>query len=84
MKVRSAIEPQEIEIIGNFVYVASNITPYAETVDGRVNRGYEYECEKYSKDEYLIKLARENANLKQEIIDTQLALVELYEAGDIE
>lgn len=83
MKVRSSIRPQEIEITGNSVLVASNITPYEEEYDGHTISGYEYDCDEYSKDAYLIKLARENQQLKQEVIDTQLALVELYEAGDV-
>lgn len=82
MKVRSATRPQDIEITATSVLVASDITPYEEIVFDNVMRGYEYECTEYSKDEYLIKLARENAQLKQDIIDTQLALVELYEAGE--
>ena len=83
MKVRSSIKPEPIEVTANSVLVATNITPYEEEFDGRIFRGYEYECREYTKDEYLIKLARENASLKQDIIDTQLALVELYEGGDV-
>lgn len=82
MKVRSSVRPQDIEITSTYVLVSSNVTPYREEVDGRVREGFEYECEQYSKDEYLIKLAHENAQLKQDILDTQLALVELYEAGE--
>jgi len=50
-------------------------------VDGYVESGYSYDYIGYSKDEYLMKLAKENNNLQQELIDTQLALVELYEGG---
>lgn len=84
MKVRSTVRPRDIEITATSVLVATNVVPYEEEVDGRVMRGYEYECTTYTKDEYLVKLAHENAQLKQDIIDTQLALVELYEAGDVE
>ena len=82
MKVRSALRPKDVEIMGDQVLIASDITPYEEEIDGHTRTGYEYDCDTYSKDEYLIKLARENEQLKQDIIDTQLALVELYEAGD--
>lgn len=84
MKVRSAIRPKDVEILGNQVLIASNIVPYEEEIDGHIRAGFEYECVSYTKDEYLIKLTQENAQLKQDIIDTQLALVELYEAGDVE
>lgn len=84
MKVRSSVRPQDIEVTANSVLVASNITPYEEEVFGQVISGYEYECKKYTKDEYLVYLTRANAQLKQDLLDTQLALVELYEAGDVE
>ena len=83
MKVRGTLRPNEIEIMGDWVLVATNITPYEEVIDGYTRTGYEYDCKQYSKDEYLLYLARENAKLQQDIIDTQLALVELYEAGEV-
>lgn len=79
MKVRSKVRPQEIEITSDKVAIASNITPYREEFDDRIMEGYEYDCEIITKDEYLLRLAHENAELRQEILDTQLALVELYE-----
>jgi hypothetical protein len=54
MKVRSATRPQDIEITATSVLVASNITPYEETVFDTVIKGFEYECTEYSKDEYLL------------------------------
>jgi hypothetical protein len=77
--VRSSARPQDIEITNNAVYLAKNIAPYEEDFDGRVVKGFQYDCFEYTKDEYLIKLTQENANLHEQIIDTQLALVELYE-----
>ena len=74
MKVRSAVQPQEIEIIGNFVYVASNITPYEETVDGYTKSGYEYECTRYTKDEYLLRQQAEIASLAQELQAAKILL----------
>lgn len=82
-KVHSIARPLDIEITANAVYVASNITPYEEEIDGRIISGYEYTCTDYTKDEYLVKLAQENVNLKQQILDTQLALTEIYEGGDV-
>lgn len=81
MKVRSSIKPEPIQVTANSVLVATDVTPYEEEYDGRVFSGYEYECREYTKDEYLIELARKNAALKRDLLDTQLALVELYEGG---
>lgn len=40
---------------------------------------YEYDEIQYTKDEYIEVLANKNKELNNQIIDTQLALVELYE-----
>ena len=59
MKVRSATQPQAIEMLADKVLVASNITPYEEEYDGRVSTGYEYDCECYTKDEYILLMAQQ-------------------------
>lgn len=79
--IKGAVRPQDVLIQGNQVYVASDIQPFTMETDGQVSTGYQYTWTVYDKDEYLIKLAHENAQLKQDIIDTQLALVEIYEGG---
>lgn len=81
--VSAAARPQDIVIQNDIVLIASNIVPFEEAFDeDHTVSGFEYDCTIYSKDEYLLKLARENEELKQDIIDTQLALIELYEGGD--
>lgn len=82
-KMRGNVRPSEIELTPKSVLVATNITPYEEEIDGRTFSGFEYDYIEYSMEEYLLKLTLENADLKQQIIDTQLALVELYEGGDM-
>ena len=79
--IHSVTEPAAVEITDNLILVAKNIHPYSAVMEEQEVQGYEYDCTEYTKDEYLMKLARENAQLKQDILDTQLALVELYEAG---
>lgn len=69
---RGTTRPQEIEITASYVFIASNITPFEEELDGRIFSGYEYDYIQYSKDEYIAKL-------HQDVIDTQLALCDLYE-----
>ena len=59
MKVRSSVRPQEITITPNQVFIASNITAYEEEVEGHTISGFEYDCEIYSKDEYIASLAQE-------------------------
>ena len=81
--IKGSARPQDVLIQGDQVYVASDIKPYSITADNHLIEGYTYTWTVYNKDEYIIKLAHENAQLKQDIIDTQLALVELYEGGDL-
>lgn len=60
MKVRSSVRPQEIEITPTYVLIASNIESYEEqTIDGRTVSGFEYDCEQYTKDEYILLLAQQ-------------------------
>lgn len=41
--------------------------------------GYEFNMVQYSKDEFILQQATDNAALQQQITDTQLALCEVYE-----
>ena len=41
-RVHSKERPQEIEMTSNAVYLAENIVPYKETIDGHTLEGYEY------------------------------------------
>ncbi len=80
-KVRSTVEPVEVEITETRVFVASNITPVTETGNepGEGFSGFEYDLLEYTKDEYIKLQADRNTALEQQITDTQLALVEVYE-----
>ncbi len=73
-KIHSAARPQDIEITQNAVYIAKNITPYEETIDGRVVTGYEYDCEDYTKDEYLIHQNEKIASLEEELKAAKILL----------
>jgi hypothetical protein len=72
--VRSSARPQDIEITQNAVYIAKNITPYEETIDGRVVTGYEYDCEDYTKDEYLIHQNETITSLEEELKAAKILL----------
>lgn len=77
---RGPVRPNEIEMTASAVFIASNITPYTKDYDGKTEEGFEYEYVGYTKDEYIFKLACDNKKLQQDLVDTQLALCELYEA----
>lgn len=78
-KVRGAIRPPVYDITDEYIYIASNVQPYEEIVDGYVNSGYEYDYVAYTKNEYLILLINQNNDLQAELLDTQSALCDVYE-----
>lgn len=62
-KVKSSVRPQSIELTSDKVFVASNIEEYQETIDGREINGYQYDCICYSKDEYILLMAQNSADV---------------------
>ena len=73
-KVRSSVRPQTIEFTPNTVLIASNITPYEIEVDDRVLSGFEYDCEEYTKDEYMVLQNNKIAALEEELQATKILL----------
>lgn len=72
---QSTVKPQEIEILDTKVFVSSDI----EEVSSDDFAGYEYNLVEYSKDEYIKLQAEQNNSLSNQVTDTQLALIEVYE-----
>lgn len=79
-RVRGTTEPPKTEITSRCVFLASNITVHTEIIDGEAQEVYEYDYIGYSKDEYLSQINAENVALKDELLDTQSALCDIYEA----
>lgn len=67
-----SVQPPEIEITDTSVFMASNVQPYQADIDGHIVNGYRYDYIEYTKDEYIAKL-------HQDVLDTQLALCDIYE-----
>ena len=73
-KVYSSDTPNEIEITGSGVFVASNIEPYTTTVDGYEVTGYQYDCIEYTKDEFLLQQTNKVTELEQELSAAKILL----------
>lgn len=71
----STSKPKAIEVKSDSVFIATNITPYQQVIEDHIVKGYSYSCIQYDKDEYIAKL-------HEDIMETQMALVELYEGGE--
>ena len=56
-KVRSSVQPPEIQVTASLVLVASNIQEYEQSVEGQIIVGYEYDYDIYTKDEYILIMA---------------------------
>jgi len=69
---RSTVKPEPMILDEHSVWIHSNIEEVEETVGEKVFSGYEFNMVQYTKDEYISKL-------DDQLTDTQLALVEVYE-----
>lgn len=63
--VRSNEQPQLIQILNNNIIIPSNIHEYNITTDDGAMQGYEYDCDIYNKDEYLIIIAQQAQHIAQ-------------------
>lgn len=79
-KVRSTVKPDEIVIDEFSVWQYTDIQEVSENV-GEENEfvGYGFNMVQYDKNEFILKQAKENAELSEQITQTQIALTEVYE-----
>lgn len=73
-KVYSSIQPQNIKITDNAVFIATNVESYTKTIDGHTQTGYMYDCIEYTKDEYLIIQNSKITALAQELQAAKILL----------
>ena len=73
-QLHSVSRPQDIEITSNAVFVANDITPYEQQMDGRIINGYTYNCIEYTKDEYLLLQSTRIAALQEELDAAKILL----------
>lgn len=74
-KVRSTTKPDEIVIDEFSVWENRNIKAISENEFV----GYEFDMIQYDKNEFILKQAKENSELSEQITQTQVALTEVYE-----
>ena len=79
-KVYSNSIPKELEINASQVLIASNIESYEKESEGQVETIYKYDYVSYTKDEYIELLSNQNKQLSVELLDTQMALCDIYES----
>jgi hypothetical protein len=83
--VRGSVEQAKNLIVGkDTVYVHTDIKQIFEDREGKPIDGlYEYHEIQYTKDEYIKLISEQNDKLEQELIDTQIAIVEIFESMEV-
>lgn len=81
---QSTIEPKEFEINPYKVFITKNVQVVENNsgVDEEktVETFYQYDLYEYTHEEYIDILRETNETLQQEVLDTQMALCDIYEA----
>ena len=69
--------PNSVEMFNNQVFIPQNIREFSEeTIDGSIT-GYVFDCDVYTKDEYIILMAQQTqriAQLEDELSATKILL----------
>lgn len=78
-RTRSDTEPMAVQITETKVFVASNVETYSEVIEDETITGFEFDYTEYEKDEYIQMLKTENDELETNMLNTQVALCEVYE-----
>jgi hypothetical protein len=79
-KVKSTIKPESVVIDDYSVWENTNIEAVSENVGTETEfNGFEYNMAQYDKNEYILKQAQANAELSDQLTETQLALCDVYE-----
>lgn len=79
-KVKSTIKPESVVIDDYSVWENTNIEAVSENVGTETEfNGFEYNMVQYDKNEYILKQAKANAELSDQLTETQLALCDVYE-----
>ncbi len=76
---RSTTVPDEIRVDEQSVWFADDITEVTVADEEGTHIEYEYTLIQYTKDEYIHNLINDNQTLQEELTNTELALVEVYE-----
>lgn len=73
--IHSNGQPDSIQLINDKVYISTNVHTYNETKEGHLIEGYEYDCDIYTKDEYIILMAQQTNRITQ--LEDELAAAKI-------
>ncbi len=78
-RIRSTVRPEPLELDEYSAYVNTEIAEIAVDIDGETHTEYEFDQIRYSKDEFIMLQSEQIAAQDAQIVDTQLALCDVYE-----
>lgn len=78
-KISSTVKPEQLEVDEYSVYVNTDITEITVEFDGETHTEFEFNQVRYTKDEYIKLQAEQLSAQDAQIVDTQLALCDVYE-----
>ncbi len=76
---KSTVEPKSLEITETKVFVVTGIHQVTVTMEDQKVQEYEFNLVEYDKDEYIKLISDKNAELEENLTDTQMALCDVYE-----
>ncbi len=77
--VRAAVEPQIVTVDEKSVWAAKDIREITVQDENGERTEYEFSLTQYAKDEYIRALIETNQTLEADMVNTQIALCEVYE-----
>lgn len=77
--VRAVVEPEAVTVDANSVWVAKNVQEVTVQDEQGQRTEFEFSLTQYTKDEYIRALIEQNQTLETDIVNTQIALCEVYE-----
>ena len=72
--IYGSVKPQPVEITANSVFIATDVIPYEEEIEGHNISGYQYHYVEYTKDEYLLQQSNNIASLQEELAAAKVLL----------
>lgn len=76
---RSTVRPLDVEVTQTKVFVASDISEVQVTMEEDEHTEFEFNLVEYDKDEYIKMISEKNSQLESDVVNTQIALCEVYE-----
>ncbi len=77
--VRAAVKPEPVTVDAKSVWVAKDIREITVRGESGERTEYEFALTQYTKDEYIRALIEAKQTLETDMVNTQIALCEVYE-----